>query len=359
MNIIPHVIGIDGSHLAHRNYRVAQEITKDKVFYLPKESPEDPDEIDHEAIHKNLINTSLYLILNSLFSIMTPKSKTVIFFDYPGSTSYRKSINPKYKSNRTPNNNVYEILNKLSEFLDKLSIHRIGIEGLEADDLGYWTSRFVVNSITYVSEDHDWDNYVRDNKVLLRPITNVIIDNNKILKRCSKVLDMLHKDDPSVVPTNELLAKILLHRKALMGDGSDCVSKFKGIGPKSVDVLVYKILKDGKNFTPKGVAEKRVKEGYFRFEDNMKVLGYAHIDVIDIRSFLAESVTNTITRAELAASLTEIFTEINSKSLLTRLDKVILKLLDSDGNRSGGRLVDLLSFTGLSDHEEIQKSSTD
>ncbi|QSM00814.1 5'-3' exonuclease [Yersinia phage YerA41] len=304
----------DASHLTYRMYHQAKSI-----------NPENP------------IQTASYLLLNSVFALMKGNKgiPTVFLYDTAGATKDRKEIDENYKSNRVFNPYVHELKTRMTRYLTSLGFPVVGIEGLEADDIAYYLSRNCLNPLKFISEDKDWYSYVIDNKELLRPIRDKQLAGGSL----TTFNDLLMKVDPILsgyLPENNTkedidreVHKVWIQRKALLGDASDNVAKFKGVGKSNIVQLLVKYNKAGcdiNKFTPKGVVEKRFKADHDRFLRNIQVLSYDRMQDMDIKDQLTFEFNPDI---DIKAALLEIAKEINSSRITNNADKYAQRILDN------------------------------
>lgn len=304
----------DASHLTYRMYHAAKRT--------------DPD---------NVLDTAIYFFFNSIFSVSRTDSNTpmVFLYDAKNSTKHRKNIDENYKSNRVANPDVIELKRRLVNYLNSLGLVNIEIEGLEADDIAYYMSRNLDNPITFISDDKDWISYVVDNKSLVRPIAKESVTFNQLLVKYSPIIDGIIKGSDlesylshHKLSIQELVHKLVIDRKAILGDGSDNIKGFKGIGPKTASKLVVKLnrIESITEFNPKTSAEKLFIKGYDRFLDNRLVLGYSHIDELDIKPTFQNSSINQVDYKE---SLLKLSDDIRSSRLESRVDSLV-KILESN-----------------------------
>ena len=146
------VLLVDGSHLARRNYHGQSLITS-----------------------SGLKTGLIYGSIASLISVQSAlKADLVVFaWDIPSSSSWRKTIYPMYKANRsTPEPEYLEGLSYLKDLLSSLGVTQVEAENAEADDLiGQMACDTFKDWEVYVlSGDQDFYQIVDDRIVVLSPL---------------------------------------------------------------------------------------------------------------------------------------------------------------------------------------------
>lgn len=317
----------DASHLMYRMHFTAKGITPDPA-YLGK--------------------TTIFLFFQSIMATIRDDLSyfPVFLFDAKDSTKYRKDLDEKYKSNRTPNWDVINAKTVILKLLKDLNIFNLEVEGLEADDIGYLMSRMYDNPLLFVTEDVDWYSYITERNYVYRPISSEFKNFSDLLRTYGPILDQLGWE-----PTVQNVQKLLTHRKALLGDKSDKVSGWKGLGAKTANTLLVKLNKGEQfsDFKPKGKIETKFYSELPRFERNIKVLGYEHLHDIDISSYFKFNIVErdvlTIIQ-ELAESIeseklmnkAQYYTDIINKSLInTKID--LIPRINSNENLSEEKLI--------------------
>lgn len=304
----------DASHMTYRMYHQAKNI-----------NPEEP------------IKTAAYLFLTSVLSLLNNKKNipSVFLYDTAGSTKDRKEIDENYKSNRVFNPYVHELKTRMIRYLTSLGFPVVGIEGLEADDIAYYLSRNALNPIEFISEDKDWYSYVIDNKVLYRPIRDKQLAGGSrttfqdLLMKVDPILSGYLPEDNTKEDIDREVHKVWIQRKALLGDASDNVAKFKGVGKSNIVQLLVKYNKVGGDitkFVPKGVVEKRFKADHDRFLRNIEVLAYDRMHDMDIKDQLTFEYNPDI---DIKAAFLEVAKDIDSSRFTNNADRYAQRIIDN------------------------------
>lgn len=311
------IIAFDASHLIYRMYYVA----KNKL----------PD---------HLINGTIYFFFNSVFAVVRRNPGIPILFlnDSAGGTNYRKELNPEYKSNRVTNSDVVEARRRIQEYIDLLNLMQVGVLGFEADDLGYFLSRRVNNSITFISEDVDWISYVIHNKSVIHPIKEESVTFTTLLTKYGPWIDEICGDSDDVVgwlaskghTLESYVHMLITQRKAILGDGSDHIKGFNKIGPKTAKEIIIKLnkLNDPRDFVGKSVAGKKFQSQIDRFFNNIKVLGYSHIDEHDLSPHFKDFKSSHIT--DYRPLIEKLANDIDSSRFLKSIESINTSLIKSN-----------------------------
>lgn len=299
----------DASHLTYRSYHAGKFLA--------------------ENSNSNIEDVAIYLFMNSVLSMIKKFSnrKVIFLYDKAGSTESRKDLNENYKANRVFNPVVHNIKTKLITNLKLMNFNVIEADGYEADDLAYWMSRNLKNDIVFISEDKDWISYVTYNSVLYRPIKKVLIKFSNIVDQYKPIRDSIIKASKDYKETPiakldhlESLHLLLSQRKVLLGDASDNIKGFKGIGPKSVPEVLVRLnsVKDYKEFSSRTTAQKNLKLNIDQFITNLKILGYEGLKDKNLMvHFCTDELTNDSHKYYL-----ELCDEINSKDLRSKYESI-------------------------------------
>jgi DNA polymerase-1 len=295
----------DASHLLYRNFHVA------KAINVGKENEGDL-----------IVNYTVYLFMTSVFAqLKSSNAKQLFLFDPKSSTKIKKALDENYKSNRVSNPLVIQAKLMIIELLRKLGILVLEVDGLEADDVACWMSRYLNNQLIFLTEDKDWYSYVRGSNILVRPISNKVISFQTLLQSYSPIIDQILGDrsiNDYHLSLEDLVHKLLSEKKAILGDGSDNIPGFDGIGNETAKKILVKLnkLENYTDFVGKSKVEKRFQAQIDRFVNNLKVLGYEHINHINLKVDFDTLLSNNVkpTKEELVSIFHEYSDKIDSKT---------------------------------------------
>lgn len=208
-------------------------------------------------------------------------SKIVVVWDGKGGSQKRRGVYAEYKAGRKPKvnreydfgetleqsqNNLREQYLKLRQYLESLKLIQIDIEDIEADDvIGYLCKHvwFDLNKVV-MSSDKDFLQLVDQNTLIYSP--------TKKLFYTSQILHETY----GVIPEN------FIYMKALIGDASDNIKGFNGIGEKTVIKLfpflgerqssVEEIIEYAKNNVGVNAKYKAIVDGCGVFITNVQLM---------------------------------------------------------------------------------------
>lgn len=168
----------------------------------------------------------LNYFLKYLAATLATYDDVLICFD---SKSFRKSIDSKYKSNRTPNPDVYAQLELLYTFLPKFGFCCLKQDGAEADDLIFtcvekYKDKY--SRINIYSADYD--------------IAHNVSDNVNLLAVNSNTMDIKVESFQSIlkVPYNTITAYKLFN-----GDKSDNIPSLGSVASSLFEIYLFVIQK--------------------------------------------------------------------------------------------------------------------
>jgi len=231
----------------------------------------------------NMMKNSEGLFTNAIFGFLSILLKLInedkpdylaIAFDLKAPT-FRKEMYEGYKANRKGMPNELAVqMPVIKEVIDAMNIHRIEVEGFEADDiLGTLAKKAEKNNIKTVLFTGD-----RDSFQLISPNIDVKMPVTKAGKT-----EIINYNEEKINEVYGITPVKLIEVKALMGDASDNIPGVPGIGEKTALTLIQ-------NFgSLAGV--------------------YENIDSTVIKPKARESLTNFKEQAELSRKLAEI--EVN------------------------------------------------
>lgn len=287
------LILIDGNSLLHRAYHA----------YPPLSTPKG-----------ELIN-AVYGFSSMLLSVLDKLSPThvAVAWDLKAPT-FRKIEYEEYKANRGPmDEELASQIDRTKEVVECLNIPQYGIEGYEADDIIGTLSRIASEEketqVVIVTGDRDSLQLIKDKDVVVYlPIANhhaqsVVFDEEKV------------KEVYGLAPDQ------IIDLKGLMGDASDNIPGVKGIGKVTATKLIQEfggIHKMYGNIDNQEI-KPRIKELLIQGRD-MAEKSY-HLAQINREVPLELNWEDCLLTNYDRKKVTELFEELNFKSLLSKLPK--------------------------------------
>ena len=168
---------------------------------------------DDYVIKEEDLGLFYHMFLRKIMPFITTYKDCVFCFEGPHSTKWRKEIFPPYKENRKdtkddPNYKwVGPMMEKMLEFLSNFHCKILKVDYCEGDDCIYQTCKYYVEkgeSVKIISTDK------AEQVSQYNPVKQIGIEKNE---------------------------NILLE-KALVGDASDNIKAFKGLGPKTFEKMM-------------------------------------------------------------------------------------------------------------------------
>lgn len=161
----------------------------------------------------------LHMFLRKVMEYLTTYKDCVFCFEGVHSTAWRKEVYPPYKENRKHDDPNYKwvglLIEKIYDILKLFHTKLLKINNCEGDDCIYATCK-------YYSE--------KEEQVK-------IISNDKDLSQIMNFYDTVTQYNP-VKKTNVEKNENILLEKALIGDTSDNIKAFKGLGPKTFQKML-------------------------------------------------------------------------------------------------------------------------
>lgn len=161
----------------------------------------------------------LHMFLRKVMEYLTTYKDCVFCFEGVHSTDWRKEVYPPYKENRKHDDPNYKwvglLMEKTYDILKLFHTKLLKINNCEGDDCIYATCK-------YYSE--------KEEQVK-------IISNDKDLSQIMNFYDTVTQYNP-VKKTNVEKNENILLEKALIGDTSDNIKAFKGLGPKTFQKML-------------------------------------------------------------------------------------------------------------------------
>jgi len=203
---------IDLSNIVWGNYHKV-------ATYIPDDDKRQPTAV---------INQTLQSV--SLAIENTEASVAICASDAGGRPQYRKDVCPEYKGHReeTPVT-IPAVLEAIGGILDKYGVITLAVDGYEADDIwaqiAYHYTANQLGTVTGVSRDNDWT----------LPVAfcngNAAVYDQKKKTTLYHHTMKEHAEEFCGRPlTNEQFYQFVLDSKAIVGDKSDNVTGFKGVG---------------------------------------------------------------------------------------------------------------------------------
>lgn len=249
-----------------------------------------------------------------LLSVIDKLSPThiAVAWDVKGAT-FRKKEYDEYKAHRAPmDESLVGQIERTKEIVSALNIPQYGIEGYEADDLIGTLSLMAVkemdgDQVVIVTGDRDALQLIKDKDIVVYlPIQN-------------KYSQSVVFDEDKVLEVYGMSPKQIVELKGLMGDASDNIPGVKGVGK----VTATKLIKDFGTI-----------EGIYKNIDSEKIatrtrqLLLADKDMAEKSRHLAEIFRQVPINFDWdecllvdydKSKITNLFLELNFKSLVTRL----------------------------------------
>lgn len=207
---------------------------------------------DDYLIKEEDIGLLFHMIIRKAMDYITTYRDCILCFEGEHSTAWRKNVWPPYKENRKKDDPNYQwvgpLMEKCLSFFQNFHIKTLKVPYCEGDDCIYAVCKY------YAEKGEE----VR------------IISNDKDLSQIMNWYDTVSQYNPikkELVQKNE---NILLE-KALVGDTSDNIKAFKGLGPKTFEKMMEDQTLWNKKMTP----------------DNLELLDTV-MKIIDLRKYPQE-----------------------------------------------------------------------
>lgn len=330
----------DGSYLLHRMYAQAETMIR--------RGQTNVDRRDFQG--QNRRNVACYLTLNSLYLFLSKSHPDAEYFDKiplmllldgKGSTEYRRQLNENYKANRDHNDGFQEFKQQIVGYFDLIGIPHFESTKYEADDIAYALSTMPESAYTFVTDDKDWYSCVASSHCKVYSTRT----------KSTVTRETLLADYRPVFPTTDdypLLPKVINYYKALLGDKSDNIEGFKGIGDVKARVIIRKMLKhypqiDNYKYnvlsefttgapgdanaspSPLRVSEAKpertqkyeygLAQDWDRFLQNVQILGFNHVRPEEILPQVEAVLPKEISSMEINGKLQEIAEQIQSNTI--------------------------------------------
>lgn len=160
-----------------------------------------------------------HLVTRKIMDYITTYKNTILCWEGKNSTAWRKSIWPPYKENRHKDDPNYKwvgpLMEKSYEFFSLFHTKCLKVDGCEGDDCIYATCKY------YAEKGEE----VR------------IISTDRDLSQIMNYWDTVSQFNPVKREEVKKDENILLE-KALVGDASDNIKPFKGLGPKTFEKMM-------------------------------------------------------------------------------------------------------------------------
>lgn len=175
---------------------------------------------DDYVVREEDLGLFYHMFLRKIMPFITSYKDCVFCFEGPHSTKWRKEVFPPYKENRTKDDPNYKwvgpLMEKMLEYLSNFHCKILKVDNCEGDDCIYQTCKYYAEkgeNVRIISTDKDLSqimNFYPDNVSQYNPVREENVEKNE---------------------------NILLE-KALVGDTSDNIKAFKGLGPKTFEKMM-------------------------------------------------------------------------------------------------------------------------
>lgn len=176
----------------------------------------------------------LHMFLRKVMDYLTTYKDCVFCFEAPHSTAWRKSVWPPYKENRKHDDPNYKwvgpLMEKTYDILKLFHTKLLKVDNCEGDDCIYATCKYYAEKGEQVK----------------------VISNDKDLSQIMNFYDTVTQYNPVKKINVEKNENILLE-KALVGDASDNIKAFKGLGPKTFQKMMEDKVFWNKKMTPENL----------------------------------------------------------------------------------------------------------
>lgn len=179
-----------------------------------------PDFTTREGLHTNAI----YGFTTMLFKIIENYEPTHISvaFDLKAPT-FRHKQYKEYKANRSKMaDELRQQMQPLKELLDAFNIHRMELEGFEADDL--------IGTLSKLAEENEFKTFIVTGD---KDALQLASQDTKVLITKKGISELEEYTDQEVIDKYELTPLQFIDLKGLMGDKSDNIPGVPGIGEKT------------------------------------------------------------------------------------------------------------------------------
>ena len=187
----------------------------------------------------NITGNILSSMINKLKRTFSSSSRYFVCFDSRGGTSFRKEINPDYKSNRSYDPEKISILESVKDIFRSSGFYDMTLDSCEADDAIY--------TLCKILKEYSSDNI------------NYVVSRDQDMIQIAQSGYADHIWDPSKKKDMDIPDYSIIDMKALAGDLSDNISGIQGVGPKTA----LKIINGQKQLT---------EEQILIFESNKKII---------------------------------------------------------------------------------------
>lgn len=189
---------------------------------------------DDYVIREEDTGLFLHMFLRKVMDYLTTYKDCVFCFEGVHSTTWRKKVYPPYKENRKHDDPNYKwvgpLMEKAYDILKLFHTKLLKVDNCEGDDCIYATCKYYAEKGEQVK----------------------IISNDKDLSQIMNFYDTVTQYNPVKKINIEKNENILLE-KALVGDASDNIKAFKGLGPKTFQKMIEDKTFWNKKMTPENL----------------------------------------------------------------------------------------------------------
>lgn len=179
-----------------------------------------PELMNKEGLHTNAV----YGFTTMLFKIIDVYKPTHISvaFDKKAPTFRHKEYEDYKAGRKKMPDELRQQMEPLKELLDAFNIHRLEIEGFEADD--------IIGTVSLIGENKNFNVFVVTGD---KDAIQLASQNTKVLITKKGLTDLEEYDYDGVLKRYELTPNQFIDLKGLMGDKSDNIPGVPGIGEKT------------------------------------------------------------------------------------------------------------------------------
>lgn len=195
----------------------------------------------------------MHMFFRKIMDYITSYKEVVLCYEGKGSTKWRKEQWPPYKENRVKDDPNYKwvgpLMEKCYSFFENLHVKQLKVDNCEGDDCIYATCK-------YYAEKGE-------------PVR--IISNDKDLSQIMNFYPELVTQFNPIKKENIKKNENILLEKCIIGDASDNIKPFRGIGPKTFEKMLTDKVLWSKKMTP----------------ENLKILEQVE-KIVDLRKYPQE-----------------------------------------------------------------------
>lgn len=299
----------------------------------------DGNALIHRSFHAlpPTITTSSGEVVNAVFGFASGLLKSIkdlrpdyimVAFDKKGPT-FRHKMYKEYKATRTKApDELYKQIPRVKEVVAAFNIPIFETTGYEADDLIGTLCDKIGNDFDKVVVTGDMD------------ILQLITDNVNVYRMSRGVSDYVLFDAQAVCDKYSITPEQIIDYKALRGDASDNIPGVKGVGEKIATGLLQDF--DNLDNIYKNIESEKIKERVRKLLLTHKDDAYLSRDLATIKKDIPVEIDldDAVVHDFNIEKITELFTELEFKSLLGR----VREISGASKNRTGSEEKNLDKF---------------